>query len=135
MLSPVLAVLSLQLNGWFPYADVRHRLPGDLPRVTHLYGNIDAYVGKFAPTAIPEHAVVVLKDGRVHGFLHDAKNIRHCLWDGELEMREKVKITAAMLRWLHPEKSVSHSVHKYEDGVVLTMAKRYLNMTDNATVW
>ena len=135
MLAAVLAVVGLQLNGWFRYADVWRRLPGSNPRATHLYGDVGAYAGKIAPTAVPEHAVVVFKDDRVHGFLHDSQDIRHCLWDGELEMREKIKIAASMLRWLHPEKSVSHSVCSYEDGVVLTMAKQYLHMTDNATVW
>lgn len=135
MLSTVLAVLSLQLNGWFQYADVSHRLPVVAPRATYLYGNIDAYIGTFVPTSIPEHVVVVFEGDRVHGFLHDSENIRHCLWDGELEIRQKVKIAATMMEWLHPEKPISHSVYKYEDVVVLTAAKAYLNMTeDNTTV-
>ena len=133
MFSTILAVLSLQLHGWFPYADVHHRLPGISPRATYLYGNIDAYVGRVVPTAVPDHVIMVLKDDRVHGFLHDSKNIRHILWDGPLDLREKILISVEMIRWLHPEKCTTHSVYKYEDEVVLTLAKRYLNMTDNST--
>jgi hypothetical protein len=130
----VTAALALQLNGWFTYADVKHRLRGSEPKITHLYGNIDAYVGKFKPTSVPEYVVMAMVDDRIHGFLHDTENFRHTLWDGNLSIQEKINITSNVMEWLYPEKPISHRIYKYEDAVVFTTARQRLEITENSTI-
>jgi hypothetical protein len=120
----------MQVHGWFSLKDVRHRLPElPPPKLQVVYGpKNNTQYGKVA--SIPKHVVLAMTDKGTHGFLHDNKRIRRCMWDGEVSVADKVAIASKMLAWLRPMKPIEHHVYNYEDGNVLLMAKLYMALDE-----
>jgi hypothetical protein len=114
MLASLIVTLGLQINRQFLLTDVSHimKLSRSLP--VKYYGELHC---KIVPTAIPNRAVLSMKDDRMHFFIHDNVFFRNCVWDGHVTLDEKKDVVRDMLKWAEGLQ-LSPNLAKYQDGIV-----------------
>ena len=77
---PRSTVRPLQLNGWFPYADLRHRLSGNEPRMTYLYSMDSCTIrGTFATDCGMASWTCEKNDCRCHDTVAPSREVRESI--------------------------------------------------------
>lgn len=123
-----LLAMSMQIQGWFRFNDVKHLL------------NTGASLsqGMVHTTEIPdEYVVLCMTNTGTHGFLHNESAICRCFWEKRAKMSifHKLEVVKEVLLWLDGKKSYEHNLSKEEDATIFEMAKNALGMhTDDEDV-
>jgi hypothetical protein len=116
-----LLAMSMQIQGWFRFNDVKHLL------------NTGAYLsqGMVHTTEIPdEYVVLCMTNTGTHGFLHNESAICRCFWEKRAKMSifHKIEVVKEVLLWLDGKKSYDHNLSEEEDATIFEMAKNALGM-------
>mgnify|MGYP004247515557 CR=1 FL=1 len=120
-----LLAMSMQIQGWFRFNDVKHLLnTGASTR--HSFSQ-----GMLQTTDIPDECVVLcMTNTGTHGFLHNESAICRCFWEKRAKMSifHKIEVVKELLLWLDGKKSYEHNLSKEEDATIFEMAKNALGM-------
>lgn len=116
-----LLAMSMQIQGWFRFNDVKHLL------------NTGASLSQemVHTTEIPdEYVVLCMTNTGTHGFLHNKSAICRCFWEKRAKMSifHKIEVVKEVLLWLDGKKSYEHKLSKEEDATIFEMAKHALGM-------
>ena len=117
--------MSMQIQGWFRFNDVKHLLN------TGASTRHSLSQGMLHTTDIPdEYVVLCITNTGTHGFLHNKSAICRCFWEKRAKMSifDKIEVVKEVLQWLDGKKSYEHKLSKEEDATIFEMAKNALGM-------